>query len=69
MKINFYNSFWTSITTKTVQEVTGFTFLFTLPVFTKKRDIINYDRTFGTNKIKLIFQKFCQKRRVDLKKV
>ena len=35
---------------------------------TKKREILNYDRTIGTNKIKLIFQKFCQKRWVDLEK-
>ena len=34
----------------------------------KKREIINYDRTMGTNRIKLIFQKFCQKRSVDLEK-
>ena len=37
-------------------------------VYTKKREIINYDRTIWTNRIKLIFQKFCQKRKVDLEK-
>ena len=35
----------------------------------KKREIINYDRTIGTDRIKLIFQKFCQKRRVTLRNV
>ena len=35
------NFFWISIATKTVQEVIGFTFLTTLPVFTKKRAIVN----------------------------
>ena len=35
---------------------------------TKKREILNYDRTIGTNRIKLIFRKFCQKRWVDLEK-
>ena len=34
----------------------------------KNREIINYDRTFGTNRIKLMFQKICQKRIVDLEK-
>ena len=43
-----HNSFWTSIATKAVQKVIGFT----LTVFTKKREIINYDRTIGTNRIK-----------------
>ena len=33
---------------------------------TKKREILNYDRTIRTNRIKLIFQKICQKRWVDL---
>ena len=63
-----HNSFSTSILTKAVQEVTGFTFLFTLQVFKIKREIINYDRTIGTNRIKLIFWKFCRKRVVDLEK-
>ena len=34
----------------------------------KKREIINYERTIGTNRIKLIFRKVCLKRRVDLEK-
>ena len=46
-EIFYHNSFLTSNATIAVQEVTGFTFLFTLPVFTKKREIINYDRTIG----------------------
>ena len=35
---------------------------------TKKREIVDYDRTNGTNRIKLSFQKICQKRRIDLEK-
>ena len=50
--------------TKAVQKVIGFM----LTVFTKKRKIINYNRTIGTSRIKLIFRKFCPKRRVDLEK-
>ena len=63
-----HNSFWTLIARKAVQEVTGFTFLITISLFTKKREIINYDRTIGTYRIKLIFWRFCQKRRIDLEK-
>ena len=62
MKICYRNSFWTLIATKAVQEVTGFTFLFYVTsVYTKKSEIINYDRTIGTNRIKLIFQKILPK--------
>ena len=43
-------------------------FKWSLDLRSKKREIINYDRTIGTNRIKLIFRKICQKRRVDLKK-
>ena len=35
---------------------------------TKKREIINYDKTMETNRIKLTFQKFCQKHKFDLEK-
>ena len=42
--------------------------IYVTSVYTKKREIINYDRTIGTNRIKFVFQKFCQKRRVDLEK-
>ena len=34
----------------------------------QKREIINCDRTIETIRIKIIFQKFCQKGRVDLEK-
>ena len=53
---------------KADQEVTGLTFIYLRYQCTKQREIINHDRTIGTDRIKFTFQKFCQKRRVDLEK-
>ena len=60
MKIYRHNSFWILIATKAIHKVTGFKFLFTLPVFMKKCETINYDRTIGTNKIKLLKKKITR---------
>ena len=70
MKTYFVTLFLNIGRNKAVQEVTGLTFvrIYVTSVYTKKRVIIIYDRTIGTNKTKLIFQKFCQKHRVDLEK-